>query len=106
MEAVPLKKKSETVEGQAVAGGGLAAHVANFLDCMTTRNLPNADVAIGAQVAKMTHLANVSCRLGKPLAWDNAAGKFRRMTPTPLSNRITIPRGNFQNTNPIIISMK
>ena len=69
---------SETVEGQAVAGGGLASHVANFLDCMKTRNLPNADVAIGAKVATMTHLANVSCRLGKPLAWDNAAGKFRQ----------------------------
>jgi len=76
MEAVPVQKKSETVEGQAVAGGGLASHVANFLDCMKTRNLPNADVAIGAKVATMTHLANVSCRLGKPLAWDNSAGKF------------------------------
>ena len=43
---------------------------------MTTRNLPNADVAIGAKVAKLTHLANVSCRLGKPLAWDNTAGQF------------------------------
>ena len=78
MEAVPVQKKSEIVEGQAVAGGGLAAHVANFLECMNTRNLPNADVAIGAKVAKMTHLANVSCRLGKPLAWDNTAGIFRQ----------------------------
>ncbi|MFZ0471123.1 MAG: Gfo/Idh/MocA family oxidoreductase [Bacteroidales bacterium] len=78
MEAVPVQRKSETVEGQAVAGGGLAAHVANFLDCMNTRNLPNADVAIGAKVATMTHLANVSCRLGKPLAWDNTAGIFRQ----------------------------
>jgi len=78
MEAVPVQKKSETVEGQAVAGGGLAAHVANFLDCMKTRNLPNADVAIGAKVATMTHLANVSCRLGKPLAWDNATGRFKQ----------------------------
>ncbi len=78
MEAVPLQIKTETVEGQSVAGGGLASHVANFLDCMTTRSLPNADVAIGAKVATMTHLANVSCRLGKPLAWDNAAGRFRQ----------------------------
>jgi predicted dehydrogenase len=78
MEAVPVQRKSETVEGQAVAGGGLAAHVANFLDCMNTRNLPNADVAIGAKVATMTHLSNVSCRLGKPLAWDNTAGIFRQ----------------------------
>jgi hypothetical protein len=43
---------------------------------MSTRKLPNADVAIGAQVAKMTHLANVSCRLGKPLTWNKAAGKL------------------------------
>jgi len=78
MEAVPLQIKTETVEGQAVAGGGLASHVANFLDCMTTRSLPNADVAIGAKVATMTHLANISCRLGKPLAWDNAAGRFKQ----------------------------
>ncbi|MCI0522078.1 MAG: gfo/Idh/MocA family oxidoreductase, partial [Bacteroidales bacterium] len=76
MEAVPLRQKSETVEGQAVAGGGLGAHVSNFLDCMSTRKLPNADVAIGAQVAKMTHLANVSCRLKKPLTWDTSTGQF------------------------------
>jgi len=76
MEAVPLQKKSETVEGQAVAGGGLASHVANFLDCMVTRSLPNADVAIGAKVARLTHLANISCRIKKPLEWDNAAGRF------------------------------
>ena len=76
MEAVPLQKKSETVEGQAVAGGGLASHVANFLDCMVTRNLPNADIAIGAKVARLTHLANISCRVRKPLEWDNAAGRF------------------------------
>lgn len=76
MEAVTLQKKSETVEGQAVAGGGLASHVANFLDCMVTRNLPNADIAIGAKVARLTHLANVSCRVKKPLEWDNATGRF------------------------------
>ncbi|MBE0653646.1 MAG: Gfo/Idh/MocA family oxidoreductase, partial [Bacteroidales bacterium] len=55
MEAVPLRKKSEIVKGTGVAGSGLGAHVANFLDCMVTRNLPNADVAIGAKVAKLTH---------------------------------------------------
>ncbi|HHV00154.1 MAG: Gfo/Idh/MocA family protein [Bacteroidales bacterium] len=76
MEAVPLTKKSEQIEGQAVAGGGLASHVANFLECMSTRNLPNADVEIGARVAKMTHLANISCRLGKPVTWDNASNMF------------------------------
>jgi len=76
MEAVPLRKKSDIIKGLGVAGSGLGAHVANFLDCMVTRNLPNADVAIGAKVAKMTHLANISCRIKKPLSWDNATGRF------------------------------
>ena len=87
MEAGPLVKKSEQIEGQAVAGGGLASHVANFLDCIKTRNLPNADVEIGARVAKMTHLANVSCRLGKPLTWDNAANRFGE----PDANALVMP---------------
>lgn len=76
MEAVPLRKKTETIEGQAVAGGGLAAHVADFLDCIVTRKLPAADVEAGARVAKLTHLANLSCRTGKPLTWDNTTGRF------------------------------
>ncbi len=76
METVPLQKKSELTEGQAVAGGGLASHVANFLDCMVTRKLPNADIEIGAKVAKMTHLANISCRLKMPLKWENAYDRF------------------------------
>ena len=76
MEAVPLQKKSEIVEGQAVAGGGLASHVEDFLDCIVTRKRPRAEVSIGAKVAKMTHLANISCRTGLPLTWDNATGRF------------------------------
>jgi hypothetical protein len=43
---------------------------------MVTRNLPNADIAFGAKVARLTHLANISCRIKKPLEWDNAAGRF------------------------------
>ena len=48
MEAVPFKKGE---------GKGLYNHVGNMLSCIKSRELPNADVAIGARVAKMAHLA-------------------------------------------------
>ena len=31
-----------------------------------------ADVAIGARVAKMAHLANISCRVQREVRWDDA----------------------------------
>ena len=56
MDAVPFKKGE---------GKGLYNHVGNMLECIKTRELPNADVAIGAKVAKMSHLANISSRVGR-----------------------------------------
>lgn len=67
MEVVPFKKG---------AGKGLYNHVGNFLECIQTRKRPNADIAIGAKVAKMAHLANISCRLGRGLQWDNTKSQF------------------------------
>ena len=67
MEAVPFKKGE---------GKGLKNHVANMLDCIKTRKLPNADIAIGARVAKMSHLANISCRLQREVIWDDAKSRF------------------------------
>jgi predicted dehydrogenase len=67
MEAVPFKKGE---------GKGLYNHVGNFLSCMKSRNLPNADIAIGARVAKMSHLANISCRVQEEIHWDDAANRI------------------------------
>ncbi|MGI6073506.1 MAG: Gfo/Idh/MocA family protein [Fermentimonas sp.] len=67
MEPVPFKKGE---------GKGLYNHVANTLECMRTRQLPNADVAIAATVAKLSHMGNISCRVGDSLKWDDQAGKF------------------------------
>ena len=55
---------------------GLHLHVGNMLDCIRTRNLPNADIAIGAEVAKLSHMANISSRVGQGLKWDNVTGTF------------------------------
>ena len=62
MEAVPFKKGE---------GKGLYNHVGNMLSCIKSRELPNADVAIGARVAKMAHLANISCRVQREVHWDD-----------------------------------
>lgn len=67
MDAVPFKIGE---------GKGLYNHVGNMLECIKTRELPNADVAIGAKVAKMSHLANISSRVGRGLVWDDANSLF------------------------------
>ena len=67
MEAVPFKKGE---------GKGLYNHVGNFLNCIKSRELPHADVAIGARVAKMAHLANISCRVQREVRWDDANHRF------------------------------
>lgn len=67
MEAVPFK------QGE---GKGLYNHVGNFLSCIKSRQLPAGDVAIGARVAKMAHLANISCRLQREVRWDNTTSQF------------------------------
>ena len=67
MEAVAFKKGE---------GKGLYNHVGNFLSCIKSRELPAGDIAIGARVAKMSHLANISCRLQREVRWDNANSQF------------------------------
>lgn len=67
MEAVPFKKGE---------GKGLYNHVGNMLSCIKSRELPHADIAIGARVAKMSHLANISCRLQREVRWDDANSLF------------------------------
>ena len=67
MEAVPFKKGE---------GKGLYNHVGNMLSCIKSRELPNADVAIGSRVAKMAHLANISCRVQREVHWDDKNNLF------------------------------
>ncbi len=57
-------------------GKGLYNHAQNTLEAMRTRQMPNADVAIGAKVAKLCHFANISSRVGSGLVWDEATHQF------------------------------
>jgi predicted dehydrogenase len=71
--ADPTKKWAPTVEAREVKGANLdEQHVRNFLDCVKSRQRPNADVEEGHLSAVMCHLGNLSTRLGRSLTWDAA----------------------------------
>jgi len=47
-----------------------ALHARNFLDCVKSRNRPNADVEIGHRSTTLSLLANISLATRSRLEWD------------------------------------
>jgi predicted dehydrogenase len=61
MEPFEVKAPEQTV-----------AHTRNFLDCVKSRQRPNADIEEGHLTAAMCHLGNLSMRVGRSIQWDAA----------------------------------
>ena len=87
MEKVPMKKAGFSSDGTALKEFGLKAHIRNFLDCMISRQLPNADISVGAKVAKLCQFINISHRVSQPVHWDEANKRFAE----PEANRLIKP---------------
>jgi predicted dehydrogenase len=51
------------------------AHVANFLECVRTRQTPSAPIRLGFQAALVVQMANLSLDLKKQIRWNEAAKK-------------------------------
>jgi predicted dehydrogenase len=51
-------------------------HARNFLDCMRTREKPNADVEIGHRSTTFSLIANISWLVGQRLEWDAEKERF------------------------------
>ncbi len=51
-------------------------HLQNWLDCIKTRQLPNADVEIGHRSISVCHLVNITRELGRQLKWDAEREQF------------------------------
>jgi len=51
-------------------------HMANFFDCVRSRQLPICDVETGHRSATMCHLGAISLRTGKSLTWDSTVEQF------------------------------
>ena len=61
------KKAPEVIEEST---DHVAEHVANFLECVQSRKLPNADVYIGHRSAQASHLANIAYVQKRRLKFD------------------------------------
>jgi predicted dehydrogenase len=62
-----------------------ALHARNFLDCVKSRNRPNADVEIGHRSTTMSLLANISLATRSRLEWDAQRETF---TNHPQANQL------------------
>lgn len=71
-----LRGKPETVTEPGKNDLLTALHARNFLDCIRSREKPNADVEIGHRSTSFSLLANISLAVGKRLEWDPQAERF------------------------------
>jgi len=60
----------------ASAPPGHGSHTANFLECIKSRKRPNADIELGRLSTTITHLGNISCRLGRMVKFDPKTETF------------------------------
>jgi predicted dehydrogenase len=50
---------------------GSVAHLQNWIDCVRSRQKPNAHIRVAHQAARTSHIANASLRAGKPVRWSS-----------------------------------
>jgi predicted dehydrogenase len=65
--------RMEAVTGESTDGDLTERHIRNFLDCIKSRSVPNADVEEGHRSTTFSLLANISLAVGRRLNWDAAA---------------------------------
>ncbi len=55
-----------------------APHIANFLKAVRSRRREdlNCDIAAGCESTLLVHIANISYRLGREVAWDSSTNRF------------------------------
>jgi predicted dehydrogenase len=68
MEAVPFTGKGQV--------SGLDLHVQNFLECLRSRETPNASIEIGGHIARIAQLGNIALKTGRKVYWDAENGRF------------------------------
>src|SRR5262249_1292862 len=66
----PNKPKREPATVKAEDGDLTGQHAANFVDCLKSREKPNADVEIGHRSTTMSLLANIALAVKSRLDWD------------------------------------
>jgi hypothetical protein len=52
-------------------------HVKNFVECVRSRQKPNADVEIGHRSTTVPHLGNIGYKIKRKLFWDTVKEDFK-----------------------------
>jgi len=73
----PKNKKETHLDGFKKPGKTpLSDHVRNFVECVKSRERPNADIEDGHKTAVMCHLGNIATRLHRRLVFDAKTETF------------------------------
>src|SRR5579872_1386378 len=51
-------------------------HAANFIDCVRSRNPPNAEIETGHRSTTIAHIGNIAFKTGKKLHWNSDSEEF------------------------------
>jgi predicted dehydrogenase len=51
-------------------GDGTATHIRNFLDCVKSRKMPNADIRVAVEAARAAHLGNLALKQARTIRWN------------------------------------
>ena len=54
---------------------GSVAHLQNWIDCIRSRKMPNANIRAGHQAARTSHIANAALRAGRAVRWNDKTGR-------------------------------
>lgn len=78
LQGLQRGKERLAMDEKGLARGDAGPHMENFLAAVRSRNYQDlhAEVQIGVTSADLCHLANISYRLKRRLAFDPASGKF------------------------------
>jgi predicted dehydrogenase len=69
--------KMERIDLTKGDGQGLNNHMKNFIECIKDRDkIPNANIEIAANTARVCHLGNIALKCGRRLYWDENTTKF------------------------------
>lgn len=72
--------RNKLIEEGTFAGPDLAAHHANFLECIRSGARPNADIEVNHLSTTLCHLGNIATRTQTALAFDPASEKITNST--------------------------
>ncbi len=62
--------KGELVHSEEEPSPDFNTHARNFIDCIRSRKLPNADIELGHVSTALCHLGNIVARTGRPIQFD------------------------------------